>query len=88
LAGADLALLGIPDERTYLGQYLAATGLQAPENWEFYIILSMFRIASILQGIAKRAAEGSAADPHAAEIGAKAVPISQLAWSLAKARGR
>lgn len=86
LAGADLRALGIPDENAYLQRYLASTGLQPPDDWEFYIILSMFRIASILQGIAKRSVEGSATDAQAAEIGAKAVPISQLAWHLAERR--
>ncbi|SDO74509.1 Predicted kinase, aminoglycoside phosphotransferase (APT) family [Lutimaribacter pacificus] len=86
MAGEDLAALGIPDERQYLEQYLASTGLDAPGDWEFYIILSMFRIASILQGIARRSQDGSAANADAAEIGAKAVPISELAWGLVRAR--
>ncbi|MAY88218.1 MAG: phosphotransferase family protein [Pseudooceanicola sp.] len=86
MAGEDLAALGIPEQREYLDQYLAKTGLDAPEDWEFYVILSMFRIASILQGIAKRSLDGSAANADAAEIGAKAVPISELAWKLVCAR--
>lgn len=88
MAGEDLAALGIPDEKAYLDRYLEKTGLEPPADWEFYVILSMFRIASILQGIAKRSVEGSAADARAAEIGAKAVPISQLAWKLAEQRDR
>lgn len=86
LAGADLEALGIPDEAAYLDRYLKSTGLERPDDWEFYLILSMFRIASILQGIAKRSVDGSATDAKAAEIGAKAVPISQLAWQLAERR--
>lgn len=82
LAGADLETLGIPDEGAYLGSYLASTGLEPPRDWEFYMILSMFRMASIMQGIARRAQDGSAADANAEEIGAKALPIAELAWSL------
>ncbi len=86
MAGENLAELGIPSEQAYLERYLKSTGLEPPSDWEFYIILSMFRIAAIMQGIAKRSVEGSAADRQAAEIGAKAVPISQLAWHLAERR--
>lgn len=88
LAGVDLAALGIPGEEEYLARYLKTTGLEPPKDWQFYLILSMFRIASILQGVAKRSVEGSAADAKAAEVGAKAVPISQLAWNLVEQRGR
>ncbi|MEY8839411.1 phosphotransferase family protein, partial [Cribrihabitans sp. XS_ASV171] len=86
MAGEDLVALGIPEEREYLEMYLARTGLEPPEDWQFYIILSMFRIASILQGIAKRAHDGSAANADAVEIGAKAGPISELAWRMVQSR--
>lgn len=84
LAGSDLAQLGIPDEAAYLDAYLARTGFRRPEAWEFYLVLSMFRIAAILQGIARRAIDGTAANADAAQVGAKAVPISAMAWSLAR----
>lgn len=84
LAGTDFKAQGIPTESEYLRLYLDRTGLDAPENWNYYIILGMFRIAAILQGIAKRAQDGSAANADAAEVGAKALPISKLAWDLAK----
>lgn len=84
LAGTNFAATGIPEESEYSRRYIERSGLKAPENWEYYLVLSMFRIASILQGIAKRAEEGTATDPQAHEVGAKARPISELAWSLAK----
>lgn len=84
LAGTDFASTGIPDETEYAQKYLQRVGLKAPDNWEFYLVLSMFRIASILQGIAKRAVEGTAADERAKEVGAQAGPISEVAWRLAK----
>lgn len=84
LADTDLEALSIPDERQYLDAYLARTGFPRPKAWEFYIVLSMFRIAAILQGIARRAIDGTAANADAVEIGAKAVPISAIAWSAAK----
>ena len=84
LAGVDFAAAGIPDEESYLQSYLARTGRPRPDNWGFHIVLSLFRIAAILQGIARRAIDGTASDPDAAAVGAKAVPISQLAWSIAE----
>ena len=87
LAGEDLAALGIPDAAAYRARYFASTGFAMPENWDFYIVLSMFRIAAILQGIARRAEEGNAANADAAEVGAKAVPIARLAWDMAQKIG-
>jgi aminoglycoside phosphotransferase (APT) family kinase protein len=84
LGGVDLARSGIPDEETYLRRYLDRTGRPRPQAWEFYIVLSLFRVSAILQGIARRAIDGSANDPNAMSIGAKAGPISQLAWSIAE----
>ncbi|TWH01166.1 aminoglycoside phosphotransferase (APT) family kinase protein [Mesorhizobium sp. J18] len=84
LAGIDFARLGIPDEQSYLDAYLRRVGLGRPEHWEFYLVLSMFRIAAILQGIARRAIDGTAADANAKAVGAKAVPLSELAWKVAQ----
>lgn len=83
LASVDFADLGIPDERQYLTRYVERRGLKAPQNWDFYIILSLFRIASILQGIARRALDGTAANADAREVGSKAAPLAGLAWQLA-----
>jgi aminoglycoside phosphotransferase (APT) family kinase protein len=84
LAGVDFAATGIPDEGSYLAAYLGRMGKARPEAWEFYIVLSLFRIAAILQGIARRAIDGSASDRNAEAVGAKARPISEIAWSIAE----
>jgi len=42
LAGVDKALLGIPDEQTYVKQYCAHRGLQDIKHWEFYLAFSFF----------------------------------------------
>lgn len=82
LAGVELAALGIPDERTYVESYAARSGFDPRGDWTFFLVLSMFRIASILQGIAKRAMDGTAADARAVEVGAKARPIAERAARL------
>src|SRR5512147_3012063 len=65
IAGLDLAALGIPQERDYVTAYCRRTGRQKIEHWDFYLAYNMFRLAAILQGIMKRALEGTAASAQA-----------------------
>ena len=88
LAGIDFRGLGIPEEGDYVAAYCRRTGRTNIENLDFYIVFSMFRIAAILQGIAKRAIEGTAASAHAVEVGRKARPLAELAWALARSIDR
>ena len=46
----------------------------------------MFRIAAILQGIAKRVEAGTAASAQAKAAGATARPMAELAWTFAQKR--
>jgi len=88
MAGADLAALGIPSERDYLAAWCRRTG-HAPvdgRTWTFYLVYNLFRLAAILQGIARRAEDGTAAAANARETGAKAGPIAAFAWQLAVQR--
>jgi hypothetical protein len=43
----------------------------------------MFRIAAILQGIAKRVEDGTASSDQAKTSGAGARPMAELAWRFA-----
>ena len=85
LAGIDFAATGIPDEAEYVALYCRRTGREAIPAWEFYMVYSLFRIAAILQGIAKRAIDGTAAGADAAEQGRLARPLAEQAWDLARA---
>ena len=80
IADADIAALGIPSEAEYIAQYCAATGRDGIDNLEWYLAYNMFRLAAILQGIAKRAEDGTAASPHAVEQGRRAKPLAEAAW--------
>ena len=82
MAGKDLAALGIPTERQYVDRYCARTGRDRiePRDWEFCIVFSMFRLAAIMQGIAKRALVGTSADAGAADVGRRARIIAEIAW--------
>jgi aminoglycoside phosphotransferase (APT) family kinase protein len=84
LAGVDFAALGIPDEAAYVAAYCRRVGRAAIPGWEFYLVYSLFRIAAILQGIAKRAIDGTAAGADAVEQGRLARPLAEQAWQLAK----
>ena len=86
MAGADLAGLGIPEADAYLARYVERSGRPAPtpDVWEVYLIYNLFRLAAILQGIAKRVEDGTAAHATARETGAKARAIGELAWRRAQ----
>jgi len=87
LAGVDLAALGIPTEDDYVAAYGARTGRGRTTDWEFYTVYSLFRLAAIMQGIAKRAVDGTAASPDAVELGRLARPVGEQAWALACSLG-
>jgi len=84
LGGLDLAGTGIPTEDAYVDQWCQRTGRTRPENFDFYVILSLFRLAAIVQGIAKRAQDGTANDARAAQMGEIAGPLADIAWAMAQ----
>jgi aminoglycoside phosphotransferase (APT) family kinase protein len=87
LRGIDFAASGIPDESAYVAAYCRRTRRERIDAWEFYMVYSLFRIAAIAQGIAKRAIDGTAASREAADIGRTARPLAEQAWDLASALG-
>jgi aminoglycoside phosphotransferase (APT) family kinase protein len=87
LAGVDFRALGIPGEADYVAQYCRSAGRGPIANWEFYLVYSLFRLAAILQGIAKRAIDGTAASADALATGATAIPMGEQAWELARSLG-
>ncbi len=84
LAGIDFAGLGIPTEEEYVAAYCRRTGRGPIPDWDFYMVYSLFRLAAIMQGIAKRAIEGTAASDEALELGRLAGPVGAQAWALAR----
>lgn len=88
IGGLDLAALGIPSEQDYIRRYCARTDLADVDallaDWNFYMAYNMFRVAAILQGIAKRVQAGTAASAEARAAGATARPLAELAWAFAQ----
>ena len=65
----DLSALGLPSEADYLAAYCRRTGRAGLDQWEFYVVFAMFRIAAILAGVYKRGLDGNGADASAIERG-------------------
>jgi aminoglycoside phosphotransferase (APT) family kinase protein len=90
IGGLDLALLGIPDERSYVQRYCERTGRASADavmaDWPFYMAYNLFRMAGILQGIAKRVVEGTAASAQARQSAAGARPLAEMGWRIARQR--
>ena len=92
IGGLDIAALGIPDEKSYVRRYCERTGRIGKQkdadavmaDWNFYLAYNMFRLAGILQGIAKRVELGTASSAQARQAGAGARPLADMGWALAK----
>jgi aminoglycoside phosphotransferase (APT) family kinase protein len=82
IAGLDFEAHGIPTEREYVDMYCKRTGRAGIDasTWDYYTAYNLFRLAAILQGIAKRVVDGTAASTHAAEAGSRAPLLAGLGW--------
>lgn len=87
IGGLDVANLGIPTEAEYIRRYCERTGLTTPEalqaDWNFYLAYNLFRLAAILQGIAKRVEAGTASSSQAVSSAAGAPALARMAWGFA-----
>ena len=88
IGGLDLAALGIPDEKAYVRRYCERTGRADPQavmaDWNFYMAYNLFRLAGILQGIAKRMVDGTASSEQAKQAAAGARPLAEMGWKIAQ----
>jgi len=82
LAGIDRESLGIPTDEEYIARYCERTGRDSIDNWNFYMIFSLFRLAAILQGIVKRAQIGTASSAEADTSGDAVGELAELAVQL------
>lgn len=84
LAGKPLAELGIPAEEAYIEAYCRRTGRTGIANRNFYSAFNFFRLAAILQGIAGRVRDGTAASAHAAQAVNAVMPLADMGWEYAR----
>lgn len=82
LMGTDRTALGIPSEADYVARYCERMGIGGIDNWAFYLAFSFFRLAAIIQGVAKRAQDGNASNRNAAKLGALVDPVARMALGI------
>ena len=84
LRDKDLAALGIPSADEYTRRYCDRTGRRdGIADRDFYSAFNFFRLAAILQGIAGRVREGTAASAHAGQAERAVEPLAALGWEFA-----
>ena len=84
--GGEIDRRGLPSETDYVAAYCRRTGRSGVPNWHFYLAFSMFRLASILQGVYARGLHGNAASAYALQRGAAARQIAERGWATAQTR--
>ena len=76
----DYAATGIPTEAEYIAAYCRRTGRDRIDNWNFYLAFSIFRLASIGQGVYRRVLAGNAADDRRRVNSCPS--LAKLAWKI------
>lgn len=82
LAGKNREALGVLTEREIIALYCRLRGIDSIDNWLFYLAFSYFRIASICQGVFKRALTGNASDSEAISRGNVTAELADMAVKL------
>jgi len=85
LASVDRKPLAIPDDNNYVTRYCERTGRNEIEHWNFYLAFCFFRLAAIVQGVKKRALDGTASSAEAESRGELVHPLAELGMSYVKA---
>jgi len=80
LDGIDLASSGIPTEQAYVDAYVRRTGREIGD-WNFYLAFSIFRLASIGQGVFKRNLDGIG-NAAASTDNSNTRHLAQTAWDV------
>ena len=87
LGGLDLKSMGIPTVPEVVEIYCRHTGRDSIPELDWYFAYNAFRLAGILQGIAGRVRDGTAASAHAAEMSKRVQPLAQAALGFAQKAG-
>jgi aminoglycoside phosphotransferase (APT) family kinase protein len=87
LQGQNLQALGIPSLEEYVARYCERAGCRIEANLGFYRAYNLFRVAAILQGVARRQRDGNAAASNAQEVAARVRPLAAAGWLEARAAG-
>jgi aminoglycoside phosphotransferase (APT) family kinase protein len=78
---------GIPALEDYIADYCRLTNRSGIPDLDMYLAFNFFRLAAILQGIAGRVRDGTAANPHALNMAKQVKPLADAAWRFAEKAG-
>jgi len=80
----DKGFSGIPREKEFRREYLRHFNKEdiSKEDWKFYLSFSMFRLASIAQGVYKRSLLGNASSPYANTFLKRTMGLARLAMAI------
>ena len=84
LDGVDFKTSGIPTEAEYVAKYCERTGRGDIEDWPFLMAFSIFRLASISQGVYRRILGGNSAREGEAINGCR--PLAEQALAILEGR--
>ena len=85
--GVDVAALGIPTLEETVKLYCGQTGRDGIPELDWYFSYNAFRLACILQGIAGRVRDGTAASAHAAQMIQRIRPLAAASFHYAQKAG-
>jgi aminoglycoside phosphotransferase (APT) family kinase protein len=75
LAGVDRKALGLPSDAAFIEAYCQRRNLSGIDHFGVFLAFSFFRMASIIQGVLKRALDGNASNPERAMQLGQFVPL-------------
>ena len=87
LEGIPRAANGLPEEAEYVARYCDRMGISRIDDWHFYLVFGLFRLAAIVQGVKFRALAGNASSDRAMQVGALAKPLARKACDILDAEG-
>ncbi|MGE0826845.1 MAG: phosphotransferase [Candidatus Binatia bacterium] len=82
----DYPQYGIPSEAEQVARYCSRTGRDTIPDWTFHVVLALFRLAAISQGVYKRGLDGNAASPEAITRRDRCRALAETAWTLVEKR--
>ncbi len=80
--GQDLEKLGVPSEEEYVSAYFHSISSSRSPDWEFFLVFSIFRLVSIVQGVYKRGLDGIASSEEAKGFGELVRFLADIAWKI------
>ena len=83
----DPASTGIPSEAAHVERYCRLRGIGEIPDWNFYLVLSLFRLAAIVQGVYYRGLQGNTPTANALRFKELCRDRAHAAWRLVERAG-